>query len=194
MKARRQLTPTVDVATHHFSSGQLKSFWINCPKIALYLSLRYFICDEGMKNYFGWAVQAATTAPVHRPQTWESSPRRTSMKKNTTAHSGEMGMFAIPSGYDTNARPGPGHDELQHRCIQVIATQVHTINDNTDAHNELEHRCTHKITTQVHTINDNTDAHNELQHRCTHKITTQMHAINRSTHAHKDRNRATSNT
>ena len=36
-----------------------------------------------------------------------SRPNVNSMKKNSTAQNGEMGIWAIPSGYTTKARPGP---------------------------------------------------------------------------------------
>lgn len=36
-----------------------------------------------------------------------SSPRVSNMKKNRTAQNGEMGIWAMPSGYTTKARPGP---------------------------------------------------------------------------------------
>ena len=38
---------------------------------------------------------------------WVSRPSVNSMKKNITAQNGEMGIWAIPSGYTTKARPGP---------------------------------------------------------------------------------------
>lgn len=34
-------------------------------------------------------------------------PRRKSIKKNRTDHRGEMGIWAMLSGYTTNASPGP---------------------------------------------------------------------------------------
>lgn len=39
--------------------------------------------------------------------TWLSSPMVSNIKKNSTAHNGEMGNLATASGYATNTRPGP---------------------------------------------------------------------------------------
>lgn len=39
--------------------------------------------------------------------TWLSRPNVSSIKKNRMAHSGEIGIWAIASGYTTKASPGP---------------------------------------------------------------------------------------
>lgn len=48
------------------------------------------------------------TSMTENQVTWLSSPMVSNIKKNSTAHNGEMGNLATASGYATNTRPGPG--------------------------------------------------------------------------------------
>lgn len=38
---------------------------------------------------------------------WLSAPSMNNIRKKSTDHSGDAGIIASPSGYATNARPGP---------------------------------------------------------------------------------------
>ena len=44
--------------------------------------------------------------------TWLLSPRQRNIKKNSTAHNCEAGIFAIACGYTTNNSPGPEIEAL----------------------------------------------------------------------------------
>ena len=47
------------------------------------------------------------------------------MRKNKMAHNGEIGIWAIPSGYATKANPGPEKDALSIiNCLDFIQTSV----------------------------------------------------------------------
>ena len=66
------------------------------------------------------STSAVTT--VSSIANWLSTPNVNSMMKNSTDQNGAMGIIAIPSGYATNARPGPVATQRYFQILKKVKT------------------------------------------------------------------------
>ena len=84
---------------------------------------------------------------------WVSRPNVSNMKKNITAQNGEIGIWAIPSGYTTKASPGPDVATSLTSLPETWAMKPNTLKITKPANTLVLQFMTDTIMASLYTIN-----------------------------------------